>query len=113
MAVDHETGRPRLSTVFGGLSGPAVRPIVMRIVYELHGALSIPVIASGGIMSSRDAVEYLMAGATAVQVGMASFLHPQAPFDVLSGLENTCLERGLSPAELTGMTRSLVQSSSQ
>ncbi len=56
MAVDHETARPRLSTIFGGLSGPAVRPIVMRIVYELHGALSIPVIASGGIMTSRDAV---------------------------------------------------------
>jgi dihydroorotate dehydrogenase (NAD+) catalytic subunit len=84
MAVDSETARPRLSTVFGGLSGPAIRPIVMRIVYELYGALSIPIIASGGIMTSRDAVEYLMAGATAVQVGMASFLRPQDPFDVLS-----------------------------
>jgi dihydroorotate dehydrogenase (NAD+) catalytic subunit len=109
MAVDSETARPRLSTVFGGLSGPAIRPIVMRIVYELYGALSIPIIASGGIMTSRDAVEYLMAGATAVQVGMASFLRPQAPFDVLSGLSAYCVEKSMGPAELTGRTHKIIQ----
>jgi dihydroorotate dehydrogenase (NAD+) catalytic subunit len=110
MAVDPETARPRLSTLFGGLSGPGIKPIVMRIVYELYGALSIPVIASGGIMSSRDAVEYLMAGAAAVQVGMASFLRPQAPFEVLSGLAEACAGKGMGPAELTGMTHRLVRS---
>jgi dihydroorotate dehydrogenase (NAD+) catalytic subunit len=108
MAIDPLTGRPRLSTVMGGLSGPAVKPIVMRMVYELAGALSIPVIASGGVMTGLDAVEYLMAGACAVQVGMASLLRPQAPFDILAQLEAHCREHRTSPAGLTGLTRRLL-----
>ena len=108
MAIDPLTGRPRLSTVTGGLSGPAVKPIVMRMVYELAGALSIPVIASGGVMTGLDAVEYLMAGACAVQVGMAGLLRPQAPFDILAQLEAHCREHRTSPAALTGLTRRLL-----
>jgi dihydroorotate dehydrogenase (NAD+) catalytic subunit len=87
MAIDITTRRPRIGRGFGGLSGPAVKPVIMRQVYQVAGAVSIPVIASGGIMTGEDAIEYLMAGATAVQVGTATFTNPRAPLDVLEGIE--------------------------
>src|SRR3954454_10178420 len=76
MAIDIETRRPKLSNVVGGLSGPAIRPIAVRMVYECHNAVRIPVIGMGGIANARDALEFIIAGATAVQVGTANFADP-------------------------------------
>ena len=82
MAIDVNTRKPKLGNVMGGLSGPAVKPIIVRMVYQCARAVRIPVIGCGGIMTAEDAVEYLLAGAAAVQVGTASFLHPRAMIDV-------------------------------
>ncbi|MER3421327.1 MAG: dihydroorotate dehydrogenase, partial [Chloroflexota bacterium] len=95
MAIDIRTRRPLPARAVGGLSGPAVKPIILRQVYQVAGAVRIPVIASGGVMSGEDAVEYLMAGATAVQVGTATFTNPRAPLDVLEGLERWLAREGI------------------
>ncbi len=87
LAIDIDSRKPVLPRASGGLSGPAIKPIALRIVYEVSQAVSIPVIGCGGVSSGRDAVEFLMAGATAVQVGTATFANPRAPLDVLEGLE--------------------------
>jgi len=87
MAIDVETRRPALGSTFGGLSGPALKPITLRLVYQVAAAVDIPVIGCGGITTGLDAVQYLMAGATAVQVGTATFLNPRATLDVLEGLQ--------------------------
>ena len=76
MAIDVETRRPKLSNIVGGLSGPAIRPIAVRMVYECRRAVKIPIIGMGGIASARDALEFIIAGATAVQVGTANFVDP-------------------------------------
>ena len=76
MAIDVETRRPRLSNVVGGLSGPAIRPIAVRMVYECRNAVRIPIVGMGGIASARDVLEFLIAGASAVQVGTANFEDP-------------------------------------
>ncbi|MGB7218381.1 MAG: dihydroorotate dehydrogenase [Vicinamibacterales bacterium] len=76
MAIDIETRRPKISNVFGGLSGPAIRPIAVRMVYECHEAVKIPIIGMGGIADARDALEFMIAGASAVQVGTANFVDP-------------------------------------
>ena len=76
LAIDVETRRPKISNGMGGLSGPAIRPIAVRMVYECHQAVTIPVIGMGGIMDARDALEFMIAGATAVQVGTANFVDP-------------------------------------
>lgn len=87
LAIDTEARRPVLPRASGGLSGPAIKPVALRAVYEVAQAVRVPVIGCGGIANGRDAVEFLMAGATAVQVGTASFSNPRAPLDVLEGLE--------------------------
>ena len=110
MAIDPETGMPRLSTVIGGLSGPAIRPIALRMVYELYTAVAIPIIASGGIFSAADALEYLMAGAVAVQTGTGNLIDPATPFKVLDGIADYCGKKKTTPAELTGLTHRLVGS---
>src|SRR4029077_7697317 len=79
LAIDARTRRPRLGNGFGGLSGPAIQPIALRMVYEAAQAVKIPVIGLGGIATGTDAAEFLIAGASAVQVGTASFWDPQAP----------------------------------
>jgi dihydroorotate dehydrogenase (NAD+) catalytic subunit len=86
MAIDVETRRPILSNGMGGLSGPAIRPIAVRMVYECRQAVSIPIIGMGGIMDARDAIEFILAGATAVQIGTANFADPFVWGKILSGL---------------------------
>ena len=86
MAIDVETRRPILSNVMGGLSGPAIRPIAVRMVYECRQAVSIPIIGMGGIVDARDAIEFILAGATAVQVGTANFADPFVWGKILGGL---------------------------
>jgi len=87
MMIDVDTRRPYLSNVVGGLSGPAIRPIAVRMTYEAANAVKIPVIGMGGIMCARDALEFLIAGAAAVQVGTASFVNPTVALDVIRGIE--------------------------
>jgi len=106
LAIDVETFRPRLGNVMGGLSGPAIKPIVLRQVYQCARAARIPVIGCGGIASTEDAVEYLLAGATAVQVGTATFRHPGAMPAIIDGLAAFCARRGIAEvASLTGALR--------
>jgi dihydroorotate dehydrogenase (NAD+) catalytic subunit len=87
MAIDIETRRPKLSNIVGGLSGPAIRPIAVRMVYECRRAVRIPVIGMGGIMDANDAIEFAIAGATAVQVGTANFVDPFVWSKLLRGIE--------------------------
>ena len=103
MAIDIETFKPCLGNIMGGLSGPAVKPIVLRQVYQCARAVRIPVIGCGGISSAEDAVEYMLAGATAVQVGTASFVQPAAITTIIEGLSRFCERRGIERvADLTG-----------
>ena len=90
MSIDVETRRPRLSNITGGLSGPAIKPIALRMVYETASAVTIPIIGMGGIVTPEDAVEFMLAGATAVQVGTASFADPRAVERLARGLESWC-----------------------
>ncbi|HEX5938862.1 MAG TPA: nitronate monooxygenase, partial [Dehalococcoidia bacterium] len=87
MAIDTATRQPVLPTTFGGLSGPAIKPLALRHVFEVASVVSIPVIGSGGIVNGRDAIEFLMAGASAIQVGTATFQDPRASLRVLEQLE--------------------------
>ena len=96
MAIDVETRRPKLANVFGGLSGPAIRPVAVRMVYQVAKAVKVPVIGMGGIFDSRDALEFLIAGARAVEVGPANFVNPQAMLEIVEGIRTYCLERGIS-----------------
>ena len=103
MAIDIEARRPALGWGSGGLSGPALKPIALKIVYDVAASVSVPIVGCGGIMCGRDAVEYLMAGACAVQVGTATFRNPRAPLDVLEGLEAFMREHGVEDVrELIG-----------
>lgn len=86
MSIDIETKRPRLGNVIGGLSGPAIRPVAVRMVYQVSKAVSVPIIGMGGIMNGSDAVEFMLAGASAVAVGSANFIDPSAPIRVLDGI---------------------------
>lgn len=90
MSIDSETRKPRLSNITGGLSGPAIKPIALRMVYEVAQTVSIPIIGMGGIVTPEDAVEFLLAGATAVQVGTASYADPRAVERLAGGLESWC-----------------------
>jgi len=96
MAIDVRSRRPVISSVYAGLSGPAIKPIALRMVYQVAAAVDIPVIGCGGISDGLDAVEFLMAGATAVQVGTATFVNPLAPLEVLEGVERFLEEEGVA-----------------
>jgi dihydroorotate dehydrogenase (NAD+) catalytic subunit len=96
MSIDLQTFRPSLGSGMGGFSGPAVRPILLRMAYQCAQAVSIPVIGCGGISTARDALEYIVAGCSAVQVGTATFIHPTAMITVLDELESFCSLRGIS-----------------
>jgi dihydroorotate dehydrogenase (NAD+) catalytic subunit len=105
MSIDAETRHPRLSNITGGLSGPAIKPIALRMVYETAQAVNIPIIGMGGITTPEDAVEFLLAGATAVQVGTASFADPRAVERLAKGLESWC--RGHGVARVSSLTGAL------
>ena len=105
-AIDIERRRPAIATIFGGLSGPAIKPIALRCVYMAASVTSLPIIASGGVMGGRDAVEFLMAGASAVQIGTATFTDPAAPWRVLDELRAWCEAEGVERLdEIVGAAR--------
>jgi dihydroorotate dehydrogenase (NAD+) catalytic subunit len=105
MAIDIERRRPRLGNRTGGLSGPALRPIALRVVWDIAGAVSIPIIGIGGIGTARDALEFLMAGASAVQVGTANFADPRATKRVSDGIREYCEEQACAVVDLIGAAR--------
>jgi len=106
MAIDVRTRRCRVSTGIGGLSGPAIRPVALRMVWEAASAVRIPVIGIGGIATAEDALEFLIAGAAAVQVGTINFVRPRATIEILEGLEAFCRERGIARiCEIVGTVR--------
>jgi len=106
MSVDVEKRTPHLAMVTGGLSGPAVRPVALRMVWEVRRAVSIPVIGVGGIAEARDALEFLIVGASAVQIGTASFINPRATLDVLDGIRQYMNRKGIAHiGEIIGSLR--------
>lgn len=106
MVIDVKKRRPGLGAVSGGLSGPAIRPIALYLVYQVAGAVEVPVIACGGIVSAQDALEFLMAGARAVQVGTATFINPGAALEVLDGIEGFLKREGMADiGQLIGLAR--------
>ncbi len=90
MAINAETRKPLLSTITGGLSGPAIKPVALRMVWQVSNAVQIPVIGIGGIMNASDAIEFLLAGATAIQVGTANFIDPQVTVKIIDGIRDYC-----------------------
>lgn len=103
MAIDAGARRPAIASTFAGLSGPAIKPVALRMVYQVSSALDVPIVGCGGITTGLDAVEFLLAGATAVQVGTATFANPRAPIDVLEGLQRYLEEQGVEDVrELIG-----------
>jgi dihydroorotate dehydrogenase (NAD+) catalytic subunit len=103
MAIDVETRRPRIANITAGLSGPAIKPIAVRMVYEAAKSVKIPVVGMGGILNAEDAVEFMLAGATAVQVGTASYADPRAVENIAEGLKRWCVKHEVkSVGTLTG-----------
>jgi len=103
MSIDIRTRRPRLANITGGLSGPAIKPVAIRMVWDCYKAVSIPIIGMGGIMSADDAVEFILAGASAVAVGTGNFINPNATMDILQGIRSYMSVRNIhSLDELIG-----------
>lgn len=103
MAIDVEKQRPQLARVVGGFSGPAVKPVALRCVWQCHYAVSVPLLGMGGVVTGTDAVEFMLAGATAVAVGTANFMNPEATIDVIDGVADYCERHGVKDVnELIG-----------
>ncbi len=103
MAIDLDARRPVLADVTGGLSGPAIKPLALRLVYQVAGAVRVPIIGLGGILTGRDALEFIVAGASAVQVGTASYLDPRATVRIISEIADYCRRHDIaSLSSLTG-----------
>ena len=96
MAIDAETRKPLLSTVTGGLSGPCVKPVALRMVWQVAQAVNIPVVGLGGIMNAKDAIEFILAGATAIQIGTANFIDPQVSVKVVKGIKEYMIRHQVS-----------------
>ncbi len=107
MAIDAERRRPVLSTITGGLSGPAIKPVALRMVWQVHKAVHVPIIGLGGIMNATDAIEFLLAGASAIQVGTANFIDPTISVKIVDGIE-AYMERHkiMAVTDLVGALRS-------
>ena len=106
MAIDIKTRRPTIGNVTGGLSGPAIKPLALALVYEVAGAVKVPVIGCGGIANAQDALEFIMAGASAIQVGSATYSNPRASLDVLEGIERFMEKEGIKKlGEIIGAAR--------
>ena len=106
IAIDIKRQRPRLSNGTGGLSGPAIKPLALRGVWQCAGAVKIPIVGIGGIATSNDAIEFLLAGASAIQVGTATFVRPDAATSIANGIEQYLSEHNLSsPSQLVGLAR--------
>lgn len=103
MAIDVNTRQPMLQNVTGGLSGPAIKPIALRMVWQVYNAVKIPIVGMGGIMTTEDALEFFIAGASAVAVGTANFVNPRAPLDIIHGIRTYLEQNGIrSIADLVG-----------
>ena len=96
MAIDIEARRPVLGNVFGGLSGPAIKPVALRMVYQVAKAVDLPILGGGGIMCARDAIEFMMAGATAVSIGTGTFVNPMLAIDVIEGIRSYLADHDLT-----------------
>jgi len=106
MAIDITARRPTIGNITGGLSGPAIKPLALALVYEVAGAVDVPVIGCGGITSAQDALEFIMAGASAVQVGSATFSNPRSSLDVLEGIKQFMEKEGIKKlSEIIGAAR--------
>jgi dihydroorotate dehydrogenase (NAD+) catalytic subunit len=106
MSIDIRSRRPRIANITGGLSGPAIKPVAVRMVWECHKTVSIPIIGMGGIMSSDDAIEFMQAGASAVAVGTGNFINPRATTDVIEGIKTFMKTEGVnSVKEFTGSVK--------
>jgi len=106
MAIDIKTRRPTIGNVTGGLSGPAIKPLALALVYEVAGAVKVPVIGCGGIANAQDALEFIMAGASAIQVGSATYSNPRASLDVLEGIRSFMEKEGIKKlGEIIGVAR--------
>ena len=103
MAINAETRQPILGTITGGLSGPAIKPIALRMVWDVYKAVGVPVIGMGGIMNAKDAIEFILAGSTAIQVGTANFIDPAISLDILEGIDQYLDRHGIkSVTDLVG-----------
>ena len=96
MAIDAQSRRPVLANVTGGLSGPAIKPVALKAVYEAAKAVEVPIVGVGGIMSATDAVEFMLAGASAIQIGCANFVKPAVAMEIIDGLNEYCEKSNLS-----------------
>lgn len=96
MSIDIKTRRPKLGNITGGLSGPAVRPVAVRMVWQVAQTVSIPIIGMGGIMTAEDALEFILAGARAVSIGTANFVNPRAPLEVIAGIRKYLIKNDIS-----------------
>ena len=106
MAIDVSARKPSLGNICGGLSGPAIKPVALYMVYQVAGRVKLPIVGCGGIMSAQDALEFIMAGASAVEVGTAQFVNPRALLDVLEGIEEFMRREGVKDiSELIGAAR--------
>jgi dihydroorotate dehydrogenase (NAD+) catalytic subunit len=106
MAIDISERRPAIGNITGGLSGPAIKPLALALVYEVAGVVDIPVIGLGGIATATDALEFLMAGASGVQVGSATYRNPHAALDVLEGVERFMVKEGVKKlSEIIGAAK--------
>jgi dihydroorotate dehydrogenase (NAD+) catalytic subunit len=108
MAIDIESCRPKLANIFGGLSGPAIKPIGLRMVWQVAECVSIPIIGIGGITTPEDAIEYILAGASAVQVGTTNFINPKATEEIIQGIGAYLTEHSMASIhDLIGRARRL------
>jgi dihydroorotate dehydrogenase (NAD+) catalytic subunit len=106
MAIDIESKKPKLSTITGGLSGPCIKPIAVRMVWEVYNAVKIPIIGMGGISNWQDAIEFILAGSTAIQVGTYNFIDPTASVKIIEGIEEYLdRHRITSVTDLVGQMR--------